>query len=61
MVKDKYLEDMMAIKKKVREECAPDLVDRFAGIAARELIRTVSPGMLRALNKLVVAPGGRRK
>lgn len=60
MVKDKYLEDMMAIRKKVREECAPALVDRCAGIAAGELIRVVSPGMLRALNKFGVAPGGRR-
>ena len=61
MVKDKQLQDMMAIRKRVREECAPALADQCAGIAARELIRVVSPGMLRALNKLVVAPGGRRK
>jgi hypothetical protein len=62
-MKDKYLQDLLAIQTKMEGELLlkklPELSigDRVAGQLLRGLVRTVSPGTLRKLDRIGIAPG----
>ena len=68
MIKDKYLDDLLAIEAKVLRERPPMAVfigephpaDILAGLAVREIINIASPATLKALDKAGMAPGGSR-
>lgn len=60
--KDKYLADLLEIDKRARVEASSTVVnanpgDFLAGLAARQILATVSPELLKTLTRLGLEPG----
>lgn len=62
--KDKYLDDMLAIQSMVQTEklvkvlrANPGAGDILCGLAVRELLKAVSPSIVRKLDKIGLSPG----
>jgi hypothetical protein len=64
-MRDKYLQDLLAIQTKIEGELLlkklPELSigDRVAAQLVRGLLHTVSPGTLKKLDRIGIAPGAK--
>ncbi len=63
-VKDKYLNDLLAIDQMARQEemtkkllANPNAGDILAGMGARQLLKALAPETLRNLDRLGLGPG----